>query len=450
MEAKFSDRVKEVISLSREEALRLGHDYIGTEHLVLGMIREGQGVGVGLLKKLGVSLAEVRTSIEQATKGTATSNVDNLANIPLTRQSEKVLKITYLEAKIYSSRLIGTEHLLLSILRDEDNLATQILEKFELDYLVVQELLEYQINHPLTNSKKRTEIDRSSESRTSEIAIHIPAIKEFVKFIDKSDKKDELTLKIKEIKRIISQINREKMRVVDLKEYEKAAALRDHEKKFLEILGRAEMKIPKLESLEKEYPIKKKTPKNNRRTYFNSKNRRGNGSQKEGRKVVNTLFIFDSNIWMQSKEGFFRVFNEAIENGKFGKYPVIKIPSSVPEELENKRDRLKMQKNFAKGPEGKQIRNAFRRIEEYQDKNLLEITGKINFKPLKGAEADGPLLELLYIELQNGNYSIFFINNDRPVLIRAKELSRRSKVNCECLNFDQFNDRLIALKTQNL
>ena len=165
MEAKFSNRVKEVISLSREEALRLGHDYIGTEHLLLGMIREGEGVAVSLLKKLGVSLDELRTALEQATKGTATSNVKNLANIPLTRQSEKVLKITYLEAKIFKSQLIGTEHLLLSILRDEDNIATQILEKFDVTYEVVKELLEYQTENPLASS----DTDDSDEDSSSRI-----------------------------------------------------------------------------------------------------------------------------------------------------------------------------------------------------------------------------------------------------------------------------------------
>jgi len=144
MDAKFSNRVKEVITLSREEALRLGHDYIGTEHLLLGMIREGEGVAIGLLKKLGISLDELRVTIEQATKGTATNNVKNLANIPLTRQSEKTLKITYLEAKIFKSPLIGTEHLLLSILRDEDNVATQILNKYNVNYEVIKEMLEYQ------------------------------------------------------------------------------------------------------------------------------------------------------------------------------------------------------------------------------------------------------------------------------------------------------------------
>ena len=151
-EAKFSNRVKEVISLSREEALRLGHDYIGTEHLLLGMIREGEGVAVSVMKKLGLSMKELRSAIEQATKGTATSNVKNLANIPLTRQSEKVLKITYLEAKIFKSALIGTEHLLLSILRDEDNLATQILEKFEVNYDLVKEMLEYQTENPMASA----------------------------------------------------------------------------------------------------------------------------------------------------------------------------------------------------------------------------------------------------------------------------------------------------------
>lgn len=149
MEAKFSNRVKEVISLSREEALRLGHDYIGTEHLILGMIREGEGVAVGVLKKLGVPLDELRNEIEKISKGTATHQIKNLANIPLTKASEKVLKITYLEAKIFKAQLIGTEHLLLSILRDQDNLGTQILNKFDVNYETVKEMLEYQNEGPI-------------------------------------------------------------------------------------------------------------------------------------------------------------------------------------------------------------------------------------------------------------------------------------------------------------
>lgn len=165
MEAKFSNRVKEVISLSREEALRLGHDYIGTEHLLLGMIREGEGVAVSILKKLGTSLEELREAVERATKGTANHNVKNLANIPLTRQSEKVLKITYLEAKIFKSQLIGTEHLLLSILRDEDNIATQILEKFDVNYEVVKEMLEYQTDNDTPMASSDTDDPDEESSR---------------------------------------------------------------------------------------------------------------------------------------------------------------------------------------------------------------------------------------------------------------------------------------------
>ncbi|WKN33892.1 ATP-dependent Clp protease ATP-binding subunit [Porifericola rhodea] len=223
MEAKFSNRVKEVISLSREEALRLGHDYIGTEHLLLGMIREGEGVAVSLLKKLGVSLDELRNAVEQATKGTATGNVKNLANIPLTRQSEKVLKITYLEAKIFKSQLIGTEHLLLSILRDEDNIATQILEKFDVNYDVVKELLEYQTENPMASSDTDDSDEDSSsrifggsssgrESKGSEKS-RTPVLDNFGRDLTKladDDKLDPIVGREKEIERVAQILSRRK------------------------------------------------------------------------------------------------------------------------------------------------------------------------------------------------------------------------------------------------
>lgn len=141
MEAKFSPRVKDVISYSREEALRLGHDYIGTEHLLLGLIREGDGVAIKILKSLGVDTAKLRRSVEDAVRGNSGTTV-NLGNIPLTKQAEKVLKITYLEAKIFKSDVIGTEHLLLSILREEDNIASQILAQFNLNYEIFKSEVE--------------------------------------------------------------------------------------------------------------------------------------------------------------------------------------------------------------------------------------------------------------------------------------------------------------------
>ena len=145
MEAKFSPQVKDVISFSREEALRLGHDYIGAEHLLLGLIREGDGMAIKILKSLGVDTAKLRRSVEEAVRGTSSVTV-NLGNIPLTKQAEKVLKITYLEAKIFKSDLIGTEHLLLSILRDDDNIASQILLQYNITYDIFKQEVEVNKN----------------------------------------------------------------------------------------------------------------------------------------------------------------------------------------------------------------------------------------------------------------------------------------------------------------
>ncbi|WP_293886581.1 MULTISPECIES: ATP-dependent Clp protease ATP-binding subunit [unclassified Sphingobacterium] len=133
MEAKFSPRVKDVISYSREEALRLRHDYIGTEHLLLGLIREGDGMAIKILKNIGIDTTALRQSVEDAVKGASVSRAP-IGNMPLTKQAEKVLKITYLEAKIFKSDIIGTEHLLLAILRDEDNIASQILQQYNVTY----------------------------------------------------------------------------------------------------------------------------------------------------------------------------------------------------------------------------------------------------------------------------------------------------------------------------
>ncbi|NOX19427.1 MAG: ATP-dependent Clp protease ATP-binding subunit [Chlorobi bacterium] len=132
MDGNFSERVQEVIRLSREEALRLGHDYIGTEHLLLGLIREGQGIAVKILKNLGVDLVQLKKAVEDSVKSAGTTIT--IGNIPLTKHAEKVLKITQIESKIYKSNVIGTEHVLLSLLRDEDNIATQILQQFNVTY----------------------------------------------------------------------------------------------------------------------------------------------------------------------------------------------------------------------------------------------------------------------------------------------------------------------------
>jgi len=148
MEAKFSQRVKDVISFSREEALRLGHDFIGTEHLLLGMLRDGEGMAVQVLNSLGLDLTELRYAIEAQTKSNFSKPVNNLGNIPLLKQAERALKITYLEAKVYKSEMIETEHLLLSILKVEDNVAANVLQRFNINYDIVKRELEMLLTNP--------------------------------------------------------------------------------------------------------------------------------------------------------------------------------------------------------------------------------------------------------------------------------------------------------------
>jgi ATP-dependent Clp protease ATP-binding subunit ClpC len=127
MEAKFSSRVKNVLNYSREEAIRLGNDYIGVEHFLLGIIRDGEGKAIDILSKYNVDFRVLREKIETAIQ--SDDNVKEDADINLIKQAEKCLKRTYLEAKIFKNQLIGTEHLLLAILRDQDNIATQSIEQ---------------------------------------------------------------------------------------------------------------------------------------------------------------------------------------------------------------------------------------------------------------------------------------------------------------------------------
>jgi ATP-dependent Clp protease ATP-binding subunit ClpC len=134
MDAKFSPRVREVIGYSREEALRLGHDHIGIEHILLGLIREGDGNAAKILRNLHVNLEDLRKMVEGAMEpGSATRQTDK-DKITLVKQAEKMLKITFLEAKTFKSPQIDTEHILLSILKDKDNLATRALGKLNVDY----------------------------------------------------------------------------------------------------------------------------------------------------------------------------------------------------------------------------------------------------------------------------------------------------------------------------
>jgi ATP-dependent Clp protease ATP-binding subunit ClpC len=149
MDNNFSSQVKEIISFSREEALRLGNDFIGTEHLLLGLIREGDNTAVRILKSFNVDLYELRKEVELAVKDKTGKNIANINSLPLTKQAEKVIRVTVLEAKALKSPTVETEHLMLSILKNKENIATQILNQFDVDYdLFRQELGMVKSNDP--------------------------------------------------------------------------------------------------------------------------------------------------------------------------------------------------------------------------------------------------------------------------------------------------------------
>ncbi|MDP4187090.1 MAG: ATP-dependent Clp protease ATP-binding subunit [Bacteroidota bacterium] len=137
MDAKFSQRVKDVLSYSKEEAVRLGNPYIGTEHLFLGILRDGEGVAVDILVSLGADLFDLKRSIEDTIKGDNIIKIPETENLPLLKPAEKVLKLIYLEARSLKDETIDTGHLLLAILKDENSLVTQVLKEINIDYNTV-------------------------------------------------------------------------------------------------------------------------------------------------------------------------------------------------------------------------------------------------------------------------------------------------------------------------
>ena len=141
MDDNFSPRVKDVIAYSKEEALRLGHNFIGTEHLMLGILRDGGGKAIAILNAIEINLEELRRKVEILNPATIDdiNSLNNKKNLHLTRQAERALKTTFLEAKLFQSELINTVHLLLCILRNENDPTTKLLSQLNIDYDIIKE-----------------------------------------------------------------------------------------------------------------------------------------------------------------------------------------------------------------------------------------------------------------------------------------------------------------------
>jgi len=134
MDDNFSPKVKDVIAYSKEEALRLGHDFIGTEHLILGILRKGEGKAIEILNSLEINLDHLRKKIEGLNPINFQKEIDEKKSLHLTKQAEKALKTTFLEAKLYQSEAVNTAHLLLCILRNENDPTTKLLQHFDVSY----------------------------------------------------------------------------------------------------------------------------------------------------------------------------------------------------------------------------------------------------------------------------------------------------------------------------
>ena len=229
MDAKFSPRVKEVISYSREEALRLGHDYIGVEHLLLGIIREGEGVAMKMIESSGINSKDLRKKLESKLDSGQISELKSSGNIPLLKQAEKVLKITYLEAKLFKSNMIGTEHLLLSILKEDNNIASSLLKEHNLNYEAIKEELDIMMDsgykpEVLPESKypesadeddmeKEDSFSSSSTKKTSDSKSKTPVLDNFGRDLTKfaeDDKLDPIVGREKEIERVSQILSRRK------------------------------------------------------------------------------------------------------------------------------------------------------------------------------------------------------------------------------------------------
>ncbi len=166
MDDNFSPRVKDVIAYSKEEALRLGHDFIGTEHLMLGLLRDGNGKAIDILNALEIDLNHLRRKVEILSPANPSTSVSSnqKKNLHLTRQAERALKTTFLEAKLFQSTSINTAHLLLCILRNENDPTTKLLNKLKVDYDNVKEQFKFMITNDNNYIEPKSESFQDDDS----------------------------------------------------------------------------------------------------------------------------------------------------------------------------------------------------------------------------------------------------------------------------------------------
>ena len=234
---RFTDRARRVVVLAQEEARMLNHNYIGTEHILLGLIHEGEGVAAKALESLGISLDAVRQQVEEIIgQGQQAPS----GHIPFTPRAKKVLELSLREALQLGHNYIGTEHILLGLIREGDGVAAQVLVKLGADLnrvrqQVVQLLHGYPGKEPASD---RPRMGRRARARLMENALaRIDALDQRLAAIERwAGVRPDLG----DVDQEIAQVRREKEAAIDSQDFESAAALRDKEKELLAARARRE------------------------------------------------------------------------------------------------------------------------------------------------------------------------------------------------------------------
>jgi ATP-dependent Clp protease ATP-binding subunit ClpA len=214
---RFTDRARRVVVLAQEEARMLNHNYIGTEHILLGLIREGEGLAAKALESLGISLDAVRQQVEEIIgQGQEAPS----GHIPFTPRAKKVLELSLRESLQLGHNYIGTEHILLGLIREGDGVATQILVRLGADLNRVRhQVIELIASRPLREGAPGTEV----QARLDVVEIRLAVLEHQVGTGPDTSDLDEQ----------IAQVRREKESAVDARDYGQAAALRNQEKELL-------------------------------------------------------------------------------------------------------------------------------------------------------------------------------------------------------------------------
>jgi len=201
MNGMFTDRVKKVMQIAREESVRLGNDYVGTEHLLLGLVKEGDGVAVAVMRSMGVDLDELSSNIEKTI--TSTGGMMTIGQmLPFTPRAKKVLEIAANEARAMSHKYIGTEHLLLALMKDTESAAANALAASGLDYERVKE----EINRVLRGGESVAGATAKEKSKT-------PFLDHFGRDLTamaREGKLDPVIGREKEIERVVQILSRRK------------------------------------------------------------------------------------------------------------------------------------------------------------------------------------------------------------------------------------------------